>query len=148
MSELVTVASVSKTIHVGCTPEDAFRLFTREIGSWWPTERIALHPGEVREVVFEERACGEVYEVSTGGEKALWATVVAFEPPVRLVLTWHVQKEPTEIEVLFAPEGDGARVELEHRNWERLGEDAATTRGSYDSGWDTVLAPYVERLSS
>ena len=48
----------------------------------------------------------------------------------------------------FVPEGDGTRVELEHRGWERWGDEAAETRASYDSGWDTVLAPFVGAASA
>lgn len=42
-----------------------------------------------------------------------------------------------------------ARVELEHRHWERLGEMAAGPHQSYDRGWDYVFvdryATYVAR---
>ena len=51
----------------------------------------------------------------------------------------------------FTPEGDGTRVDLEHRGWERypaeLGPD---TRASYASadGWERVLSTYVAAASS
>jgi hypothetical protein len=45
--------------------------------------------------------------------------------------------------VRFVPDGDGSRVELEHRGWERLGEAAAEAREGYDTGWDTVLGLYA-----
>ena len=69
MTETMTIAPVLKSVHVACTPERAFETFTRGIGSWWPLETHALHPGEVREVVWEEREGGEVYEISTAGEQ-------------------------------------------------------------------------------
>ena len=72
-----------KSVHVACSPDRAFEAFTREIGSWWPLETHALHPGEVREVVWEEREGGEIYEISTEGEKAHWATVRSWSPPER-----------------------------------------------------------------
>ena len=46
----------------------------------------------------------------------------------------------------FSPEGDGTRVELEHRGWERVAADAETKRANYDSGWDVVLGKLVDRL--
>ena len=46
----------------------------------------------------------------------------------------------TEVEVRFSPEGPGARVELEHRGWDRI-EDASG-RDNYSAGWDVVLAPF------
>ncbi len=143
MSDTMTVTPVTKTVHVACDIEHAFRVFTSEVGSWWPLDTHALHPGAVREVVWEEHEGGEVYEISTGGEKAHWATVLAWDPPARTVIAWHVNPDAaaaTEIEVRFSADGDGTRVDLEHRGWERLGDQAIETRGSYDGGWDSVLA--------
>ena len=68
-------------------------MFTRGIGSWWPLETLALHPGEVREVVWEEREGGEVYEISTGGERSHWATVLAWEPPSAFTIAWKVDPD-------------------------------------------------------
>ena len=76
MTETAVIAPIVKSVHVACSPEHAFEVFTREIGSWWPLETHALHPGEVREVVWEERVGGEVYEVSVDGKRAHWATVL------------------------------------------------------------------------
>ena len=42
----------------------------------------------------------------------------------------------------FAPEGPGSRVVLEHR-----GFADADPRERYGSGWDAVLAPFVESTS-
>lgn len=137
MNETVTVEPVTKSVFVACEVEHAFRVFTGEFGSWWPLDTHARNPGAVHEVVWEQREGGEVYEISTVGEKAHWATVLAWDPPVRTVIAWHVSPDApavTEIEVRFSPEGDGTRVDLEHRGWERLGEQGTVTRGSYDGG--------------
>ena len=150
MTETVTLAPVVKSVHVGCGAERAFEVFTREIGSWWPLDQLALHPGEVREVIFEEREGGEVYETSNAGERSHWATVLAWEPPTSFTIAWKVDPDavaPTEVEVRFTPDGDGTRVVLEHRHWERLGAVAAEARAGYDGGWEMVLGRYVERLA-
>ena len=47
--ETTTDLAIRKTIHVDASPERAFEVFTRRIGSWWPLETHALHPGEVRD---------------------------------------------------------------------------------------------------
>jgi uncharacterized protein YndB with AHSA1/START domain len=63
------------------------------------------------------------------------------------VIAWKPnsnQAPPTEIEVVFTSEGDGTRVDLEHRAWERLGDLAAEGRADYDEGWDLVLGRYAE----
>jgi len=152
MTETVAIAPVQKSVFVACTPATAFELFTRQIGSWWPLETHALHPGDVREVVWEEREGGEVYEISTGGEKARWATVLTWSPPSRLTIAWQVDPTAdasTEVEVRFTPEGEGTRVDLEHRGWERLGAVGAEARESYGSenGWTMVVERYVAAAS-
>ena len=146
VTETVAVAPIVKSVHVTCSPERAFEVFTRDIAHWWPTATHALHPGEVREVVWEEGEGGEVYEIGRGGERALWATVLAWDPPDGFTISWRVNADAdaaTEVEVRFAPDGDGTRVRLEHRHWERLGDRAAETVASYRSGWDFVLGQYV-----
>jgi uncharacterized protein YndB with AHSA1/START domain len=100
--------------------------------------------------VLEPREGGEMYELAKGGKREHWGRVKAWEPPRRLVIAWHVNPEqagPTELEVTFASEGGGTRVELEHRNWEQAGDGAAEMRENHDSGWDLVLAPFVEQAS-
>ena len=103
----------------------------------------------MREVVWEERVGGEVYEVSTDGARAHWADVLVWEPPHRLAIAWKVNPEAagaTDIELTFTAEGGGTRVDLVHSGWERLGDAAAETRGSYDGGWVVVLGRYEARL--
>jgi hypothetical protein len=148
MSETAIIAAITKSVHVECAPETAFRVFTAEIGTWWPVETHALNPGEVREVVWEERAGGEVYELSLTGDRCRWATVLMWEPPTRLVIAWQVNPDRlgTEIEVRFTPEDGGTRVDLEHRGWERI-PDPAEMRAGYTTGWDHVLGRFEKRFA-
>jgi uncharacterized protein YndB with AHSA1/START domain len=148
MSDSLVIEVVRKIVTVDCAVEEAFRVFTADALSWWPVETHSIHE-TVREIVFEAEVGGEVYEVSTDGEKGHWATVTAWEPPDRLVLAWNIlQAEPvaTEVEIRFVADGTGTRVELEHRGWEALAEGAAEKRANYDTGWDFVLGRYVDRL--
>jgi uncharacterized protein YndB with AHSA1/START domain len=148
MSDALVIEVVRKAVTVDCAVEEAFRVFTADALSWWPVETHSIN-GAVREIVFEPGAGGKVYEVSTNGEKGHWATVLEWEPPSKLVLAWNIlerEGEQTEVEVSFLPEGDGTRVELEHRGWDRVAEGAEGKRDDYDTGWDAVLARYVERL--
>jgi uncharacterized protein YndB with AHSA1/START domain len=144
MNETLIIEAVRKTVTVDCSVEEAFRVFTTGIRSWWPTDTHSIHGEKVRDVVFEEREGGEVYELSEDGQRARWATILAFEPPSRLVFTWEVSPNSlgTEVEVRFAEEGDGTRVELEHRGWDT---PQADVRASYDTGWDFVLRHFTER---
>lgn len=149
MSESVVIEVVRKTVTVDCAIEEAFRIFTADAMSWWPVESHSIHGANVQEIVFEPTVGGEVYEVAESGERGHWATVLEWEPPSRLVLAWNILKREgdlTEVEVRFLPEGEGTRVELEHRGWENVVESGAEKRGNYDTGWGFVLGKYVDRL--
>ncbi|MBA3331254.1 MAG: SRPBCC domain-containing protein [Actinobacteria bacterium] len=138
--------AIRKSIVVGVPPEAAWSTYTERIGEWWPLATYSIHGERARTALFEGGQGGRLYERTASGEEAHWAEILAWEPPSRLVLLWQVNPErpATEVEIRFVSEGDGTRVEVEHRGWERLGDAAEEARASYESGWDTVLAPYVE----
>jgi hypothetical protein len=52
------------------------------------------------------------------------------------------------VEIRFLPDGDGTRVELEHRGWERVGAEAAEVREAYGSpqGWVTTLNVFASAI--
>lgn len=146
MNGALAIEAVRKTVTVECSIEEAFRIFTADAASWWPTESHSIHGDQVRDVVFEAREGGEVFEVTDGGEREHWATVVAWEPPNRLVLAWEVgpKSQGTEVEVRFTAESGATRVDLEHRGWEHVPEPVE--RDNYDTGWGYVLGRYEERV--
>jgi uncharacterized protein YndB with AHSA1/START domain len=149
MSSSTTTLVVQKSVLVDAPPEEAFRAFTAGLSEWWPFETHSIGGERTHRAVFEEREGGRVYEVLETGEEEDWATVLAWEPPQRFVLSWHVNKtQPaTEVEVRFAVEGDGTRVRLDHRGWERPGADAGGGRDGYDAGWEHVLGRYAAALA-
>jgi len=145
MKDTLMIEAVRKTVTVDCSVEEAFRVFTADAVSWWPVESHSIHE-TVSEIVFEPEVGGEVYELSTAGDRGYWATVLEWDPPNRLVLAWNILRAdvaPTEVEVRFLSDGKRTRVELEHRGWEALGDDGAAKRDDYDTGWDFVLGRFV-----
>jgi len=150
MSDALVIEAIRKTVTVDCTVEEAFRVFTADAGSWWPVDTHSIGGDAVEQVVFEHHEGGEVYELTARG-RGHWATVLSWEPPNRLVLAWNIleRDDPaTEVEVRFVPDGEGTRVELEHRGWERLAEGAEAKRDSYDAGWGQVLGAYTGRADT
>jgi hypothetical protein len=135
--------AVRKTVTVDCTVDEAFRVFTTDAMSWWPVGSHSIHGDQVKDLVFEGREGGTVYELAEDGQTATWATVLTWEPPGRLVLAWEVgpTSAGTEVEVRFTDEGGRTRVELEHRGW---GAEQDDERSAYESGWDYVLGRYVD----
>ena len=133
---------VRKAVVVRRTPAEAFEIFTARLGSWWPLGRFSLHQAESLNARIEPRVGGRVYEIATERREAEWGTVLAWAPPHSFVMSWHPGNDrarATEVEVRFLPEGDGTRVELEHRNWHRLGAEAAEGREGYSGGWAYVF---------
>jgi uncharacterized protein YndB with AHSA1/START domain len=148
VSTQATVAPVRKSVTVNRPVEEAFRLFTTEIASWWPLPGHSVGEESAETVVFEPREGGRVYERKTDGSISYWAEVTQWEAPRRFVLAWRPNPDSsaaTELEVTFTPEGDRTRVDLEHRGWERLGEAAELKRTEYEAGWDGVLDLYAGR---
>ena len=140
------ILPVEKTVTVKWSPEAAFRRFTEEIDTWWPLKTHSVGQEDAETVVFEGRVGGRIYEKQRDGSTADWGIVRIWEPPRRVVFTWHPGRESDtaqEVDIRFSPEGEGTRVALTHRGWELLGPDAAKTRDEYDSGWDLVLGRYV-----
>jgi uncharacterized protein YndB with AHSA1/START domain len=93
---------------------------------------------------------GRIYE-HAGDRVCEWGRVVAWQPPHRVVLSWHPGREPStaqEVEVTFETDPGGTRVRLVHRGWEALGRAAMETRKSYESGWVGVLAEFAAALTT
>jgi len=151
MSNTQTVVEpVHKTLVVDCSQERAFEVFTREIGTWWPLDKYSIGDTKITEVVFEEAAGGRVFERHEDGSEDDWGKVLAWDPPSSFAMAWSPGSDPqkaTHLEVRFAAEGDGTRVDLVHTGWEILAERAEESRNGYNGGWETVLEYYTRKLS-
>jgi len=141
----VSIPPVMKTVTVPLSIEDAFTLFTKEIATWWPITTHSVTESSAATVVFEEKMRGNVYELGPSGERAIWGTILVWEPPRRVVFTWHPGSDPAtaqEVEVRFRASGEDTVVDLEHRGWEVLGEQGVAMREGYDNGWNDVLGKF------
>jgi uncharacterized protein YndB with AHSA1/START domain len=150
-------AAVTTSIVVDAPADQAFAVFTEDIGSWWPADHHILQ-APLASMVFEPRVGGHVYDVGTDGSECHWARVLAYEPPTRVVfswdisLQWQVETDPartSEVEVRFVPEGEHrTRVELEHRHIDRHGDGWEGLRDAVGSpeGWGSGLQWFAHRL--
>ena len=146
----MTIEPIRKTVHVRCDVERAFELFTQRMDTWWPLETHSRHDevdgAKVERIEFPTEVGLPVLEHLSTGEALPWGELLVHEPPSRVVIAWKpnaTPRPPTEVEVRFTPEGEGTRVDLEHRAWERLGDLAAEARAGYETGWDPVLARFA-----
>lgn len=137
---------VMRSAWVGRTPDDAFAVFTSEIGAWWPLPTHGIFGDSSGGVTFRD---GKLIEHSTDGRETTWGEVLAWEPPTRLVVSWHPGRErndTSEVEVTFEANGSGTRVVLEHRGWEAFGIEATARRRSYQgpNAWGYVLDHFAD----
>jgi uncharacterized protein YndB with AHSA1/START domain len=135
------VPPVVKTVTVRCTPARAFALFVSDFERWWPLAQTHTGADPVH-CAIEPRVGGRVFERPADGRETPWGTVLAYEPPHRLALSWIVQLSAEQeqlVEVRFLAEQQGTRVELTHSGWEKLGEAAASLRERYDRGWGRIF---------
>jgi uncharacterized protein YndB with AHSA1/START domain len=127
-------------------------VFTDGIGLWWPKTH-AIGDADLDKPVIEPREGGRWYQRGVDGSECDIGKVLAWNPPSRLLLAWQLDPDwnfnadlLTEVEVTFMPEGNGTRVDLEHRYLERMGdraEEMAEKVGS-PGGWTAVLQLYSE----
>jgi uncharacterized protein YndB with AHSA1/START domain len=151
MEQTMSDVAVRKSVVVGRSVEDAFRVFTDGIDGWWPRRTHSVFAERAEKVVLEGEVGGRFYEVATDDEEAEWGIVTVWEPPHRLAYTWYPGRGPEsaqEVDLRFTPEGSGTRVDLVHTGWEKLGDRAAEQLASYETGWEYVLGRcYAEAAS-
>ena len=152
-----TIAPVRYSVTVPIPADQAFTLFTGGFNTWW----IGHHIGQadLAEAVLEPREGGHWYERDVDGSECDWGTVVTFQPPERLVVTWqidsHLQYDAdraraSEVEVLFAEKDGHTRVDLEHRYLERHGEgaDVVARYVSGEGGWTPIMEGYARAAAA
>lgn len=147
--------SLRKVVTVAASQEVAWRVFTDDIGSWWPLATHKIGRVAAVDAVIEPRVGGRWFERGEDGSTCTWGRVLVWEPTDRLVLTWEITADwahdpelRTEVEIRFISAGAGStRVELEHRGLDAFGARAAEMRGIFDSegGWTGLLQGFVAR---
>jgi uncharacterized protein YndB with AHSA1/START domain len=152
-----TLTAVNRSVAVQASPERAFEVFTAGFSSWWPIESHHIGEKMAVEVVIEPRAGGRWFERDAEGAECVWGFVTEWDPPHRLVLTWHLTSEyefdpdpdrASEVEVTFTPQGGGTLVALEHRGFEKHGETGARIRETVSGtgGWSELIQMYARAV--
>ena len=77
--------------------EHVFHGFVRTIAAWWPLRPMSLGGERVRDVTFEERAGGRVYETWDDGTTVEWGQLTVWSPPDRFLMSWNTTPEPTVV---------------------------------------------------
>lgn len=136
------IEPVRKSVTVKRSIQDAFEIFTSGINRWWPLKTHSVSEERAISCHLETQPDGMIYEVRDDGQRFTWGRILVWEPPRRLVFSWHPGREEEtaqEVEVRFIEVAGATVVELEHRGWEKLGDRARTLREDYEKGWELVF---------
>lgn len=142
---------IQRAVSVSWKPEDAFRRFTADFATWWPTSTHSIGTSRVKQVVFECRVGGRIYEELDDGRRFQWGKVTAWEPPHRVAFSWHPSRDEDaaqDVEVRFDGERTGTRVVLTSRGWEKFGVQARRARRGYSIGWGAILDVFAGRRTA
>lgn len=149
--------SIRESVTVETTPATAFQRFTADLAAWWPPEY--TWSGETLERIYlEGRPGGHCVEIGPHDFRCDWGRVLVWEPPHRLVLAWQIapsrapEPDPakaSEVEIAFRADADGTVVSLEHRGFERHGEQGGQYEAMMGSehGWPRLLALYAQSFA-
>lgn len=142
--------TIRKQLTVEVPLERAFRVFTANMGAWWPKEH---HIGKaaLKDCVIEPKVNGRWYELDEDGTVCEWGKVLAWNPPRRVLLAWQLNAEfkydanfSTEVEVSFTDLGPKrTQVDFEHRNLERFGAAAERLAKEMSQGWEGILQSFA-----
>lgn len=146
-------AAVAEVV-VEAGPDDAFAIFTEEIGIWWRRDTPYWNDAErglsVRIEPFVGGRFLEIYDLEAGTAYEV-GRVTAWDPGRRFAMTWTQVGWPegvsTDIEITFEPRGERTLVRLEQTGFERVGPEAAQFRDGYSMGWKEVLGFYAESIN-
>jgi uncharacterized protein YndB with AHSA1/START domain len=150
MNKTVTIAPVRKSVRVKASQAHAFEVFTAGLDRWWPRKG-TIGTSPLKTVAIEPRLGGRWYETGEDGSEANVGKILLWDPPNRFIVSWDINSKwkpdttvSSEVEVRFTTEGpDATLVELEHRNFERMGAEAgASMRKDVDGGWPGILESF------
>ena len=134
------IPPVVKVVTVRCAPATAFRLFTADIGHWYPLDRFSINGAA--DCRCEPGIGGRLFEIGSDGLETLWGHVLGWDPPHALIISWYArasEEEAQRIEITFRAVPDGTEVRLVHTGWENLKAEGAEWRDKYDGGWIEVF---------
>jgi len=157
VNRTIEIAPVRKSVVVDASPPQAFAVFTSGVDRWWPKSH-GIGASPIKQSFIEPFVGGRWYTRLEDGSDVVIGHVRIWQPAERLVVSWEIGSEwkpdprpalTSEVEVRFTAESGGrTRVDLEHRNFERMGAAAGEKmRKDVDGGWPHLLDLYAQNAS-
>jgi uncharacterized protein YndB with AHSA1/START domain len=143
---VTTTEPIVREVYVAARPETVFAFFVEpeKLQRWLAVEAtLDPRPGGVCHQVHagDDRPDGRLFHMQ--------GRFVTVDPPRRVVFTWGftepdigVPVGSTIVEVSLAPEGDGTRVQLVHRDL------PPSEVASHSGGWTTMLGRLAKAVTA
>ena len=158
MSPTVTIAPVRKSVVVKATPQRAFEVFTLHIDRWWPKAK-GIGATPIKESIIEPFVGGRWHTRHEDGTDIVVGHVRVWQPGKQFVVSWEINSTwkpdsrvamASEVDVRFVPDAQGStRVELEHRDFERMGAaEGEAMRSGVDNGWPGMLDLFAKEVGN
>ena len=127
-------------------PEEAFQIFTREVGfGFRPAGWSWIRPERGRYLRFNRDRDGRFAEACDAVTGACWeiGRVTVWQPGRRIASTWRQVGWPagvyTDVDIWFSPAFDGTLVSVEHSGFERLRQGGDRAASEYRAAWVVAL---------
>jgi uncharacterized protein YndB with AHSA1/START domain len=155
-TKTIQIAPVNKTLTVKASQAKAFDVFTNGLDRWWPKSHGVGSTPLVQSII-EPRLGGRWYTKHEDGTEAVVGHMRVWDPPAHIVFGWEINADwkpdttvSSEVEVRFiVVDANTTRVELEHRNFENLGEEGGQKmRTGVDGGWPGLLELFKQTAES
>ena len=152
---MAEIEPIEHEVTVPLVPSGALALWTKDLGRWWPVEYTFSGEG-LEAILIEPEEGGHCIELDRAGSEIVWGRVLELEADRRIVFSWEISPEreieegpegASEVEIAVEPvgeRGEGTRVTLTHRAFERHGEGAAEYREALaaEQGWPRLVRLY------
>lgn len=130
---------VEQEISINASTERVFEALTDDVSAWWGAPYLLTASPQA--IILESQVGGRLYEQSSSGDGALWATVTAIKKNEHLVLTGPIGMSGALHSVVtfnLEPknEGEATLLKLSHQAIGQLGDD---TQSNYNAGWQDLL---------
>jgi uncharacterized protein YndB with AHSA1/START domain len=153
---MTEVPDISRSIIVPASPAEAFRVYTEHPAQWLPPEHTFIR--DAMAIVMEPRAGGRYYERGADGAEITRGTILEWDPPARLVMTWRVgpnwrpvfdDEHASRVAVDFTPlSPDSTEVVVTYTELDRHGDMAPMIRAAIDlPGPGPTLQRYAEAVA-
>lgn len=155
------ISRIVVSLRVKATPERAFEVFVREIGTWWQANALfRFTPRSPGTLAFEPVPGGRFTETSPDGEIFEIGRITVWEPGARLAFNWRhagfAPDQSTHVEVRFENAGAETRVTVEHRGWDAVPQEHVARHGFPDAiflqrhgeWWQMLLVRLGQRIAA